>query len=148
MLGFGNMFFAALVASTVPALLFVFLGFILEPNNGWATIAAVVAFLFSFFSILFLGIPCTLILNKFNSLNWLSILAAGFFIAFALSILLNTVFSASGINYSSESNGEWIVLNGVTTAAGWKSHALGAIYSGILGIVVSGIFFSVLRKNK
>lgn len=121
-LGFGNMFFAALVASSVPALLFAFLGFILEPNNGWAAIA----FLISLISTLFFGIPSALILNKFNSLNWLSVLASGFVIAIALSMLLSIIFSPSGINYSSESNGEWIVLNGITTAAGWQKHALGA----------------------
>lgn len=147
-LGFGNMCFAAVVASIVPALLFALLGFILEPDNGWGAIAAAVAFFFSLFGALFFGIPCALILNKFNSLNWLSIVAAGFVIAFALTTLLSIIFSPSGIDYSSESNGEWLVLNGVTTVAGWERHVWGASYAGILGIVVSGIFFSVLKKTK
>jgi hypothetical protein len=139
---------AALVSSAVPAIFFAALGIILEPNNGWAGIAAVVAFVFSFAHVVVFGIPITLVLNRFNLLNWLTILAAGFVFAFSSTMLLSILSSPSGVNSSAEDNGEWTVINGVTTAAGWRNRTLGEAQAGILGLVVSGVFFGVLKKKK
>ena len=71
------MFVAALIASAVPALLFGALGFIFEPNNGWAGIAMVVAFVVSLAHTLVFGVPCVLLFKKAKILNWYSMLGAG-----------------------------------------------------------------------
>jgi len=113
-LGFGNMFYAALLASTVPAVLFIVLNQVRSPFNAWVFIGAPAVYSLSLCLTLIIGIPCALLLNIFNCLDWRSILVVGFIIAIALVIPLNIALSPAGGDYISVSCS--VILGVVTTA--------------------------------
>jgi hypothetical protein len=141
-----HLFIASILAASIPALFFLALGIILEPNNHWAVPAMVVAFIFSLAHILLVGIPITLLLRKYQRLNWVSMIFSGFIVGcISCSILiLLTSYESSGTSYKAGS--EWLVINGSLTVEGWKNHAMSVLRSGALGSVVSGVYYAVLSK--
>jgi len=140
------LFVAAVVASAVPALIFLVLGLALDPNNNWAPLAMFVAFAVSLAHILVFGIPLTLLLRKLGHLNRLSMPFSGFLIAAVSYSLVAYLSSPSGTSYSYQAGTEWLVVDGVTTAAGWRNHLMSTIQIGILGALVGSVFYWVMRR--
>jgi hypothetical protein len=143
-----SLFFATIIASIVPTIVFGSIFHFLGPNNSLALLAMLITFTASLLHVIFIGIPCVFLLQKINSLNWHSILCAGFFIGviFGLALSFTNNEPCSGCSYKAGT--EWLVINGVRTSTDWHDYMIPAIAFGLLGTYVSGVFYSVFRKLK
>jgi hypothetical protein len=142
------LFLATIIASFVPAIIFGSVFLFLGPNNSWAILAMLIAFIASFFNIVFLGIPCVFLLQRINLLNWYSVLCTGFFLGCIFAVVLSFAYSDSCAGCSYKAGTEWLVINGVRTTTGWREHIIQAIAVGLLGTFFSGVFYAVFRKVK
>ena len=143
-----SLFFATIIASIVPTIIFVSVFHFLVPNNSLAILAMPITFIASLLHIVFIGIPCVLLLQKINSLNWHSILCAGFFIGFIFGLALSFINNEPCSGCSYKAGTEWLIINGARTKTGWHDYMIPAIAFGLLGTFVSGVFYAVFRKLK
>ena len=142
------MFFATTIASIFPAIIFGSIFLFLGPSNSWAILAMLIAFTVSFIHIIFLGIPCILILQKNNLLNLYSTLCVGFFLGCFFAVALSFIYSDSCAGCSYKAGAEWLIIDGVRTTDGWHEYIIQIIATGLLGALVSGVFYAVFRRVK
>lgn len=145
------MLISSLITSTLVAALFGVPWLWFESQSTWPLFGAVAAFVITLAHIWLLGIPSVMLLRKIGFLNWCSVLASGFLIG-CLSYAAFSYFVSPSTNYSSSAwnGGEMALLvsNGTITQAGWRLHAISAAQVGAIGLLVSAIFFAILRRHR
>lgn len=142
------MLIASIITAIFVAALFGVPWFWFETQSSWPLFGAVAAFVITLAHVWLLGVPSVMLLRRIGFLNWCSVLASGFLSGGLSYAAFSYVLSSDTNDSFSAWNGEQMALlvsNGTITQAGWRRHFFSAAQVGVIGLLVSAIFFATLR---
>ena len=139
---------ATVSAPIIPAVLFAAFEVFGGVPIPWILVSLVVAYVAAIIHIVVLGIPTIFALRRIRFLNWFSILCSGFVLGMVGYAILTWLTWPVGSNWSSQQNGEWEVIDGHIRAVGWYRHVIGAVETGLAGVLTSAAFYAILRTGR
>ena len=149
-------FLALIAASIAPALVVVPLylagQFAMFPSDDpyiWVRTRtfAVISLAVSAAHVFFLGLPAMLLLRRFSVIRLRNTLVCGFVLAMIPMGFISFPLQYEGYGSSSTVNGVQMMVDGVTTAAGWIDFVQGMLFAGCFGLLAAGAFWLVWRKS-